>query len=132
LIFVDSLSSNPANGGLVGYINELDTYDKPYLPQIMESNYMYDLSLAEFARLGHRSLATFKRDFFKHYLTPPGKWLLQKRAERAHLLLTTTKSNVNDIALESGFESGAHFSRVFKEQFGYSPNHSRQKVGTGG
>ncbi len=127
-----NILSNPANAGLVAYINELDKYDKPYLPEIMESNYMYNLSLAEFARLGHRSLATFKRDFLKHFQMPPGKWLLQKRVERAHLLLTTSKSSINDIALESGFESGAHFSRVFKEKYGYSPNHSRQKVVEGG
>jgi AraC-like DNA-binding protein len=123
-----NILSNPANAELVGYINELNRYDKPHLPEIMEMNYMYNLSLAEFARLSNRSLAAFKRDFLKTFKTSPGKWLLQKRVERAHLLLTTTRTNINEIAFESGFESGAHFSRVFKQKYGCTPYMSRTQV----
>jgi len=123
-----NMLSNPKNAGLVGYINELDKYDKPLLSEIMESNYLYNLSLPEFAKLSHRSLATFKRDFFKAYHTSPGKWLLQKRVAHARLLLMTTKLNINKIAFDTGFESGAHFSRVFREKFGYSPHHSRKEA----
>jgi AraC family transcriptional regulator, exoenzyme S synthesis regulatory protein ExsA len=122
-----NILGNPANAPLVNYINELDNYDKPFLPEIMESNYMYNLSLAEFAKLSHRSVASFKRDFIKIFHASPGKWLLQKRVELGNQLLTTTNANINEIALESGFESSAHFSRVFKEKYGYSPKRSRKR-----
>ena len=123
-----NILSNPANASLVSYINELGQHSKPSLSEIMESNYMYNLSLSEFAKLSHRSLATFKRDFIKIYQIPPGKWLMQKRIDHARLLLTTTKSSINSIAFDSGFESGAHFSRVFRERFGLSPLRSRKEA----
>src|SRR6202012_3664237 len=39
-----NILTNPANTPLVNYITQLDQYDKPFLPAVMESNYMYNLS----------------------------------------------------------------------------------------
>lgn len=100
---------------------------KPYLDEIMELNYTFNLSLAEFAMIAQRSIATFKREFKENYNTTPGKWLTQKRLEHAKLLLNTSKKNVNEIAYDSGFENATHFSRVFKEKFGFSPLQYRKQ-----
>jgi AraC family transcriptional regulator, exoenzyme S synthesis regulatory protein ExsA len=62
------------------------------LPEIMEANYTFNLSIAEFARISQRSHASFKRDFISCYKTTPGKWLVQKRLEYAkHLLESSSK-----------------------------------------
>ena len=61
--------------------------------------------MEEFAKLCHLSLSTFKRDFFNHYQTTPGKWLLKKRLDHAANLLTNQYSNVTQIAFDSGFEN---------------------------
>lgn len=124
LIF--SILSNPANKSLLSYIRQVDAQHKPLLRDIMEANYTFNLSLLEFSRLAHRSLASFKREFRDIFHCPPGKWLLHKRLNYARHLLDTSKKNVNEICDESGFESITHFSRVFKENFGSSPMHYRK------
>lgn len=117
---------NPQNAPLLYYLNSLQADNRPRLDEIMEANYLYNLSLAEFAKLSQRSLSTFKRDFSSIYHTAPGKWLLEKRIAHAEWLLQTSPKNVNEIAFASGFESAAHFSRVFKEKFGNPPRRYRK------
>lgn len=119
--------SNPENKSFLAYIKYLSDYQKPPLHDIMEANFYFNLSIAEYARIAQRSVSTFKRDFEEYYRTSPGKWLLQKRLNYAKLLLDTSKKTVNEIADDSGFESVTHFSRVFKERFGSSPLQYRKK-----
>jgi len=125
LIF--SILSNPDNREFLAYVNSISDHQKPQLPEIMEANFTFNLSLAEFARIAQRSLASFKREFNEVYQTTPGKWLTQKRLNYARHLLDTSKKNVNEICDESGFASVTHFSRAFKERFGSSPRQYRKQ-----
>jgi AraC-like DNA-binding protein len=125
LIF--SILSNPDNREFLAYVNSISDHQKPQLPEIMEANFTFNLSLAEFARIAQRSLASFKREFNEVYQTTPGKWLTQKRLNYAKHLLDTSKKNVNEICDESGFASVTHFSRAFKERFGSSPRQYRKQ-----
>ena len=125
LIF--SILSNPDNADFLAYVNSISDHQKPPLPEIMEANFTFNLSLAAFARIAQRSLASFKREFNEVYQTTPGKWLSQKRLNYAKHLLDTSKKNVNEICDESGFASVTHFSRAFKERFGSSPRQYRQQ-----
>ena len=68
------------NPELAAYFQSLLKSDAPPLSQIMEANFCYNLGLEDFAKLTHRSLSTFKRDFQKYYKQSPGKWLLHKAA----------------------------------------------------
>ncbi|MCW3090314.1 MAG: transcriptional regulator, AraC family [Ferruginibacter sp.] len=125
LLFI--ILSNPANIGLLAYVNSMDDQHKPPLQDIMDAHFNFNLSLADFARIAQRSLATFKRDFTEMYHTTPGKWLAQKRLEYAKLLLNSSKKNVHEVAYDSGFENATHFSRVFKEKFGLAPLQFRKQ-----
>jgi AraC-like DNA-binding protein len=116
------------NPELAAYFQSLLKSDAPVLSQIMEANFCYNLALEEFARLSHRSLSTFKRDFRKYYNQSPGKWLLQKRLEYSAVLLKNPALNVSQVALDCGFEDLSHFSRAFKEKFGTSPANYRKEV----
>jgi AraC-like DNA-binding protein len=116
------------NPELAGYFQSLLKSDAPVLPQIMEANFSYNLALEDFARLSHRSLSTFKRDFRKYYKQSPGKWLLQKRLDYSAVLLKNPALNVSQVALDCGFEDLSHFSRAFKEKFGTSPAHYRKET----
>ena len=109
------------NPELSAYFQSLLKSDAPPLSQIMEANFSYNLALEEFARLSHRSLSTFKRDFRRYYNQSPGKWLLHKRLEYSAVLLKNPERNVSQVALDCGFEDLSHFSRAFKEKFGISP-----------
>ncbi|CAN5280564.1 AraC family transcriptional regulator [soil metagenome] len=128
LIF--NILSNPANSHLLAYVNSMSDCHKPLLQEIMEANYTYNLSLTEYARIAQRSLASFKREFTVSFHTTPGKWLTKKRLEHAQLLLKTSQKSVNEIAYDSGFENATHFSRVFKEKFGFSPLQYRKQKAT--
>ena len=125
LIF--NIFSNPVNMSLLSYLNSISDCNKPLLSEIMEANYRYNLSLEEFAKIGHRSLTAFKNEFTATFHTSPGKWLLQKRLDYAQMLLSISQKNINEIVYESGFESATHFSRVFKEKFGVAPLQYRKQ-----
>ncbi|HKJ43170.1 MAG TPA: AraC family transcriptional regulator, partial [Sunxiuqinia sp.] len=106
-----TILSNPLNKQLLAYILHLSDSIKPPIWQVMEKNYTYHLNLQEFARIASRSLTVFKREFFDYYQTTPGKWLTNKRLKHAQIQLNTTKQNITEIALNSGFENVSHFSR---------------------
>jgi AraC-like DNA-binding protein len=116
-----NLLINPANSALLAWLCHIADCQKQSLPEVMEANYTYNLSLADFAKIAGRSIATFKREFATLYKTTPGKWLMQKRLDYAAMLLSNSTKVVNEIAFESGFENATHFNRVFKEKFGASP-----------
>lgn len=122
-----NLISNPSNKGLLAVLNNLGPKEKPSLKEVMEDNYLYNLTLDDFAKISLRSLPTFKREFQHVFKTTPGKWLLNRRLDHANTLLTTTNRSVGDVSLESGFENTTHFSRVFKERFGKSPFQFRKE-----
>jgi AraC-like DNA-binding protein len=109
------------NPELAAYFQSLLKSAAPPLSQIMEANFCYNLALEEFARLSHRSLSTFKRDFRKYFNQSPGKWLLQKRLDYSAVLLKNPAVNVSQVASDYGFEDLSHFSRSFKDKFGSSP-----------
>ncbi|MCR4824417.1 MAG: AraC family transcriptional regulator [Bacteroidales bacterium] len=87
----------------------------------MEENYLYDLSVPELARYTGRSLSAFKRDFKRVSELTPEKWVLHRRLEQAHRLLSAGGCRVADAMLESGFRDPAFFSRAYRRQYGYSP-----------
>lgn len=122
-----TIFSEPLNVNLIAYANSIVDGHKTPLWQIMEANYMFNLTIAEFARMTDRSVSAFKREFQSVYNTTPGKWLTNKRLEYAKLLLTTSSKNITEITYDSGFENVSHFSRIFKEKYGSSPIQFRSK-----
>ncbi|MCB0519054.1 MAG: helix-turn-helix transcriptional regulator [Lewinellaceae bacterium] len=123
LINVICSDENPV---LAAYLKSIALAGEFSLPLIMETNYCYNLSLEEFAKLTHRSLSTFKRDFQNYYNMPPGRWLLGKRLERSAQFLLGESANVTQIAFDCGFEDVSHFSRAFKQRFGCPPSEFRK------
>ena len=121
-----SVLTSRRNSGLAAYFRTIGESDSPSVGEIMEANFRYNLSLEEYAKLCHRSLSSFKREFQAQFEESPGKWLLQKRLDYSAGLLLNSKLNITEVAFESGFEDVSHFSRVFKERFGVSPLGYRQ------
>jgi AraC-like DNA-binding protein len=117
--------SGNKNPKLAAYFLSLANSESYSLKQIMQDNYLYRLSLEDFARLCHRSLSTFKRDFQELFGTSPGRWLALQRLKYARMRLLTTGENINDVAFHSGFENTPHFIRCFKKHYGSSPQQYR-------
>lgn len=116
-----SILTSGRNPELAAYFRCVGDSDAPSIAEIMETNFRFNLSLEEYARLCHRSLSSFKREFQTVFQTPPGKWLLGKRLDYAAALLRSSQRNITEIAFDSGFEDVSHFSRVFKQRFTVSP-----------
>jgi AraC family transcriptional regulator, exoenzyme S synthesis regulatory protein ExsA len=117
-----NIFSHPENKHILSYILKIvDRYQTP-IWEIMEENYMYDLKIDDFASLANRSLSTFKRDFEQYYKTSPGKWITNRRLERAKAFLETTDQSISEIAFDCGFNNTSHFSTVFKQKFKSSPS----------
>ena len=122
-----NIVSNEKNHQLTNYLCRLAQTTHDDLQVIMESNCFYNMQLHEYARLCHRSLSSFKRDFYNAFAAPPGRWLLEKRLSRAAYLLSHSDSSMMDVICESGFKNITHFSRAFKNQYGLSPVHYRKQ-----
>ncbi len=88
---------------------------------VMETSFMFPMTLEEYARLCARSLSAFKADFYAVYKTSPGRWLMKSRLQYAKILMETTEQSVGDVAFNSGFKNTAHFVRVFKDAYGVPP-----------
>lgn len=88
----------------------------------LNENYMCDLSLEEIANYTGRSLATFKRDFAKVSDLTPQKWLIKRRLEAAHDLIKSGKRRVTEACFDVGFKNLSHFSKAYKETYGYAPS----------
>lgn len=88
----------------------------------LNDNYMYDLSMKEIASYTGRSLATFKRDFAKVSDITPQKWINRRRLEAAHELIKSGRKKVTEACFDVGFKNLSHFSRIYKETYGYSPS----------
>jgi AraC-like DNA-binding protein len=57
----------------------------------------------------------------------PSECLTELRMRRAATLLNTTRMSISEIALEVGYLSLSHFSRVFQHHFGKTPRAFRQQ-----
>lgn len=110
---------------LFAYLFHLTQPERTDLVQVMETHFAKNLPLNEFAYLTGRSLSTFKRDFNRTFGTSPHRWILVKRLGLAHYLLENTDKPVLDVCLETGFEDVSHFSKAFRQQYGYPPSGAR-------
>ena len=60
----------------------------------------------------------------------PGRYLQDKRLERARLLLTSPQGrrlDIAEVAYRHGFSSQAHFARVFKARYGMTASEARSR-----
>lgn len=83
-------------------------------------------------RLLAESVGTNTRRLNDAFRTCTGKtvfeYLREERMHEAKRLLLNTEMDVQDIAQELGFSTGANFATAFKERFGYSPTQYRLRT----
>lgn len=83
-------------------------------------------------RMAHRvnmSERNFRRSFTRSFGTSPTRYLERLRLERARVLLTSTRSPVDRVARQVGFDNADSFRRVFRRHYGASPREYRQRFG---
>ncbi len=103
------------------YLHSLISKEVSSFKKVVESNVYSNLKLEEIAFLCNMSLSTFKRHFKLEYQVAPGKWLQDKRLQKAKDLLQEGELSPSDIYMEIGYNNLSNFSTAFKNKFGISP-----------
>ena len=96
------------------------------LQAFMETHYLQEWRLSEFAREFGMGLTTFKELFGSVYGVSPRAWISERRILYAHHLLLNTEMSIVDIAMESGFSSQSYFTQSYRRRFACTPSRSRQ------
>lgn len=88
-----------------------------------------DWPIERLANVSGMSKAHFARSFRQAFGTPPHRYLLTRRIERAKALLRDTDLFITTIAFETGWNSLGTFGRIFRDVTGDSPGvfRSREK-----
>jgi len=80
------------------------------------------IPLATLARLARLSPHYFCRSFKRSFGIPPHRYQIDRRIERAKLLLATRAAvSITEIALTLGFGSSNSFASVFRRATGFTP-----------
>ena len=89
--------------------------------------------VARLAQVSAVSKAHFAREFRKAFGTPPHRYLLTRRIERAIALLRDTDLPVTEVAYRTGWNSLGTFGRIFRDITGESPGElrARERPGAG-
>ncbi len=103
------------------YLHSLIIKETSPLRKIVESKTHSNLRLEEIAFLCNMSLSIFKRHFIREYKVSPGKWLQDKRLQKAKETLEKGNLKPSDIYLDFGYNNLSNFSIAFKNKFGISP-----------
>lgn len=108
------------------YLHSLISKETSLFQNVIERNVNSNLKLEEIAFLCNMSLSTFKRHFKREYNIAPGKWLQDKRLQKAKETLQEGNLNPSDIYLDFGYNNLSNFSIAFKNKFGISPKEMQQ------
>ena len=84
--------------------------------------------VARLAQVSGVSEAHFARSFKQAFGSPPHRYLLTRRIERAIALLRETDLSITDIAFDTGWASLGTFGRTFRDIAGDSPGAIRMRV----
>ena len=100
---------------------------KENFEQIVYDHIFKDISIEELARLTHRSLTSFKKEFRRHFQMPPHKWFIRQRLMHSRLLLISTSKSISEIGNECTFPNTSHFIKLFRKQYGMTPETYRNR-----
>jgi transcriptional regulator GlxA family with amidase domain len=104
--------------------NQLQEFER-----IIEEMLLKDahLLIPEIAVQLNTSVSTLERAIKKAYKMPPNRYILNRRLEKANLLLSNTKLPIKEISMTMGFNSVSYFSKCYKALYGFSPTTRRKK-----
>lgn len=83
------------------------------------------ISIRDMAKKLNISLSTFERLMKRVYNTSPNRYIMKRRLERAHLLLSTNQHSIKNVAFMLGFNSISYFTKCYKDMYGFSPRKTK-------
>jgi AraC family transcriptional regulator len=107
-------SSPRARGGLA-------PWQERRAKEAMEADFDTEITIARLAHDCRLSASQFGRAFRQSTGCTPHRWRLQRRVERAQVLLLTSDKTLAEIASSCGFFDPSHLTRAFSQTVGTSP-----------
>ena len=95
--------------------------------ELMEANIREPISQQDLAAYVDLSRRQLQRLLQNYLLCTPSRYYRQLRLQRARDLLHQTDLNLVEVAAQTGFVSTSHFSKSYKEHYGYSPSAERRQ-----
>lgn len=108
-----------SNGGLA-------PWQKRRASELLHENMQGHIRLSDIARECGLSVSHFARSFKTSFGISAHQWLIQHRIEHAKALMVQTTISLLDIAIQSGFNDQAAFTRSFQQLIGVSPGRWRR------
>jgi AraC family transcriptional regulator len=93
----------------------------------VEDNLSQDLSLKELADVAGVSVSHIKTTFREAVGLPVHQYVIQRRVDRAQMLLREGKLPISRIAAETGFSHQSHLSYHVRRLLGVSPSESARR-----
>ena len=98
------------------------------IDDFIDANISRDLSVREMAEAVALSEGFFTRTFKAAAGKSPHSYLIDRRLAQARLLLRTSKHDLREVALASGFASHAHMTAAFTHRLGIAPSRLRRDI----
>ena len=108
----------------------LAPWQKRRASEILHENMHGRIRLSDVARECGLSASHFARSFKTSFGLSTHQWLIQRRIDRAKELMTQTTMSLIEIAVQSGFNDQAAFTRTFHQVVGVSPGKWRRHYTT--
>ncbi|HEY0759983.1 MAG TPA: AraC family transcriptional regulator [Acidisarcina sp.] len=89
--------------------------------ELLEANLDGDVALQKIAEECQLSVSHFARAFKQTFRTPPYRWLIERRVDKARDLMTNSRLALADIAIQCGFADQSALNRSFKRIHGITP-----------
>ncbi len=96
--------------------------------KLIHDNYVKAYDIETLARLCDMSVASFHSHFKRITLLTPLQYIKKIRLTRARDLLIKYNYQVVQVSNELGYDNQSHFSRDFKNYFGYSPKEAKFNI----
>ena len=101
------------------------------IAEYLEKNYHLNITLDELAKMFYFSREHLSRAFKKAYRINLFDYITNLRLEESKKLMAQTTMSLEDIAIQTGFNSGSYFSKTFKKRIGLSPKEYRTNCAGG-
>ncbi len=93
----------------------------------IEKNLHENISIPFLADMAHLPSLEFSAEFFKAFGLPPKQYLVQRRIDRAKVLLVCSDKTIKEIAAVVGYDNEFFFYRIFKKYTGLTPTEYRRR-----
>jgi AraC family transcriptional regulator len=127
LALLSYLAGNYAERRMTIEVNaRISTVQKRRVLHFIRENLDTDIAVSDLAACVGVSSAHFSRIFRASFGMSPYRFVMQERVTKAKAMLEESRKAIGEIAVELGFPSHSHFTKIFHKMTGATPGQFRE------